>query len=80
MQVKDYSNISVVDQVGYMIKFYKSQKKYKYKYLDEWEVSTNNNNNNSNIYRNTIKSKLQWCKNKNNTNLHTCTNNDTCNY
>lgn len=37
MLTKDNTNISVVDQVGFMIKFAKSQKKYKYKYLDEWK-------------------------------------------
>lgn len=37
MQTKDKSNISVVDQLGFMIKFAKSQKRYKYIYLDEWE-------------------------------------------
>jgi hypothetical protein len=37
MLTKDTTNISVVDQVGFMIKFAKSQKKYKYKYLDEWK-------------------------------------------
>lgn len=33
---KDRSNISVFDQVKFMIKFHKSQKYYKYKYLPEW--------------------------------------------
>lgn len=33
---KDQSNISVADQVKYMIRFAKSQKKYPYRYLDEW--------------------------------------------
>lgn len=37
MLTKDKNNISVVDQVGFMIKFAKSQKFYRYKYLDEWE-------------------------------------------
>jgi uncharacterized Tic20 family protein len=37
MLTKDTTNISVVDQVGFMIKFVKSQKSYKYKYLDEWK-------------------------------------------
>ena len=37
MLTKDTTNISVVDQVSFMIKFAKSQKKYKYKYLDEWK-------------------------------------------
>lgn len=36
MLTKDKTNISVVDQLKFMIKFTKSQKKYKYKYLDEW--------------------------------------------
>lgn len=33
---KDNSNISVYDQVKFMIRFNKSQKYYKYKYLPEW--------------------------------------------
>lgn len=33
---KDRSNISVFDQVKYMIRFYNSQKYYKYNYLPEW--------------------------------------------
>ena len=37
MLTKDKTNISVVDQIGFMIKFYKSQKKYSYKYMNEWE-------------------------------------------
>jgi len=37
MLTKDISNISVVDQVGFMIKYLKRQKKYKYKYLEEWK-------------------------------------------
>lgn len=36
MFTKDKTNISVVDQLKFMIKFAKSQKKYRYKYLDEW--------------------------------------------
>lgn len=36
MLTKDHLNVSVVDQVGFMIKFARSQKKFKYKYLDEW--------------------------------------------
>jgi hypothetical protein len=36
MLTKDRSNISVVDQVGFMIRFARSQKFYPYKYLDEW--------------------------------------------
>lgn len=37
MLTKDKTNISVVDQIGFMIRFFRSQKKYKYKYLDEWK-------------------------------------------
>lgn len=37
MLTKDKNNISVVDQVGFMIKFARSQKVYRYKYLDEWK-------------------------------------------
>ncbi len=37
MLTKDKNNISVVDQVGFMVRFARSQKIYKYKYLDEWE-------------------------------------------
>ncbi len=36
MLTKDHSNISVVDQVGFMVRFARSQKFYPYKYLDEW--------------------------------------------
>jgi hypothetical protein len=36
MLTKDKNNISVVDQVGFMLKFVRSQKVYKYKYQDEW--------------------------------------------
>jgi hypothetical protein len=36
MLTKDKNNISVVDQVGFMVRFARSQKVYKYKYLDEW--------------------------------------------
>lgn len=35
MLTKDKDNISMVDQVGFMIRFSKSQKVYKYKYLEE---------------------------------------------
>jgi Cu/Ag efflux pump CusA len=38
MLTKDKNNISVVDQVGFMVRFAKSQKVYRYKYLDEWGV------------------------------------------
>lgn len=37
MLTKDKTNISVVDQVGFMMRFARSQKVYKYKYLDEWK-------------------------------------------
>lgn len=37
MLTKDKSNISVMDQLKFMVKFAKSQKKYGYKYLDEWK-------------------------------------------
>lgn len=33
---KDRSNISVFDQVRFMIRYHKSQKYYPYKYLPEW--------------------------------------------
>jgi len=36
MLTKDHTNISVVDQVGFLIKFSRSQKKFLYKYQDEW--------------------------------------------
>lgn len=36
MLTKDHTNISVVDQVGFMVHFARSQKIYPYKYLDEW--------------------------------------------
>ncbi len=36
MLTKDHTNISVVDQVGFMVRFARSQKIYPYKYLDEW--------------------------------------------
>ena len=36
MQTKDHTNISVVNQVGFMVRFAKSQKFYPYKYQDEW--------------------------------------------
>lgn len=36
MLTKDKTNISVIDQLKFMIRFAKSQKKYRYKYLDEW--------------------------------------------
>jgi predicted alternative tryptophan synthase beta-subunit len=29
-------NVSVVDQMIFMIRFSKSQKRYRYRYLDEW--------------------------------------------
>lgn len=36
MLTKDKSNISVLDQLKFMVRFAKSQNKYGYKYLDEW--------------------------------------------
>ena len=36
MLTKDKTNISVVDQIKFMVRFAKSQKIYRYKYLDEW--------------------------------------------
>lgn len=36
MLMKDRTNISVVDQVGFMVRFARSQKFYPYKYQDEW--------------------------------------------
>ncbi len=38
MTAKDQSNLSVVDQIGNMIRFGKGQKKYPYRYGKEWEV------------------------------------------
>lgn len=38
MTAKDQSNLSVVDQIGNMIRFAKSQKHYPYRYGKEWEV------------------------------------------
>lgn len=35
---KDKTNISVVDQIKFMVRFAKSQKVYRYKYLDEWRI------------------------------------------
>lgn len=37
MLTKDKSNISVMDQLRFMVRFSKSQKRYRYKYLDEWK-------------------------------------------
>lgn len=34
--VKDTSNISVVDQIKFMIRFSRSQKRFRYIYQDEW--------------------------------------------
>ncbi len=36
MLTKDHTNISVVDQVSFMVRFARSQKYYPYKYQDEW--------------------------------------------
>lgn len=38
MTAKDQSNLSVVDQIGNMIRYAKSQKIYPYRYGKEWEV------------------------------------------
>lgn len=38
---KDQSNVSVVDQMIFMIRFSKSQKRYRYRYLDEWGMEEN---------------------------------------
>ena len=38
MTAKDQSNLSVVDQIGIMVRFAKSQNIYPYKYGKEWEV------------------------------------------
>ena len=38
MTAKDQSNLSVLDQIGNMVRFAKSQKIYPYKYGKEWEV------------------------------------------
>ena len=38
MTAKDQSNLSVVDQIGNMVRFAKSQKNYPYRYGKEWEV------------------------------------------
>lgn len=35
MLTKDQNNVSVVDQVSFMIRFERSQKNYPYKYMDE---------------------------------------------
>lgn len=36
VMTKDKTNISVVDQIKFMLRYAKSQKVYRYKYLDEW--------------------------------------------
>lgn len=41
MLTKDQSNVSVVDQMIFMIRFSKSQKRYRYRYLDEWGMEGN---------------------------------------
>ena len=38
MTTKDESNLSVVDQLQNMIRFYKNQKYYPYRYGDEWRL------------------------------------------
>lgn len=37
MLTKDRNNISVVDQVGFMVRFARGQKVYRYKYIEEWK-------------------------------------------
>lgn len=34
---KDYTNLSIYDQIKNMIDYQKSQKIYEYRYLDEWQ-------------------------------------------
>jgi len=41
MLTKDQSNVSAVDQIIFMIRFSKSQKRYRYRYLDEWGMEGN---------------------------------------
>jgi len=41
MLTKDKTNVSVVDQIKFIVRFNKSQKVYRYKYLDEWGLSKN---------------------------------------
>ena len=43
MLTKDITNISVIDQVKFMIRFARSQKVYKYKYYDEWRYHKSKN-------------------------------------
>ena len=38
MTIKDDSNLSVVDQIRFMLRFRRSQKLYPYRYGDEWRV------------------------------------------
>lgn len=38
MMAKDQSNLSVVDQIGSMIRFARRQKIYPYRYGKEWEA------------------------------------------
>ena len=44
MTTKDQSNLSVVDQLQNMLRFYKSQKYYPYRYGDEWAASLTKEN------------------------------------
>jgi hypothetical protein len=41
MTTKDHSNLSVVDQVIHMVKFYRRQKIFPYRYGDEWGMTKN---------------------------------------
>lgn len=38
MLTKDKTNISVIDQIKFLVRFAKSQKLYRYKYLNEWRI------------------------------------------
>lgn len=39
MTTKDLNNQSVVDQIGNMVRFMRSQQIYPYRYQDEWEIN-----------------------------------------
>lgn len=39
MCTKDQNNQSVVDQIGNMVRFWKSQQIYPYRMMDEWDVT-----------------------------------------
>ena len=38
MTTRDLNNQSVVDQIGNMVRFHRSQQIYPYRYLDEWNL------------------------------------------